>query len=176
MVTFGFARTHGPAGAPLSKEATRPCITTAQRAQRLIRQGILREHIFPRPQVTPGNLTEAPLCHSPRFPLVFFQILLTLSCARVSTMSRLLSCSAMRCSVQRAAPCGGGRTRKHGHLGCNFAIELHGSAPAGLILSDIQDRLCPLALRLLAHVLDGDAGHPKALCDVLIFEAVVGQQ
>src|SRR5262245_228135 len=107
MVTLGFARTHGQEGAHLANEETRPFIKTAQRSQRIIRPGQLIEHIFHLPQVTTCHLTDAPLFPSPGFPLVFFTMLLTLSCEIVSTLSRLISFSAMSCRVQRAAPCGG---------------------------------------------------------------------
>ena len=36
--------------------------------------------------------------------------------------------------------------------------------------------LVPFVVILLAPVIEGDAGHPENLCDVLIFAAVVGQQ
>src|SRR5262249_39818099 len=66
-----------------------------------------REHIFHMPQITPRHLPHAPLFHSPGRQFVFFKIVLTLSYEMVSTTSSFTSLSAIRCSVQRAAPGGG---------------------------------------------------------------------
>jgi hypothetical protein len=107
MVALCFSRTHGHDCPHVSNQETRPFIKTDQRSQRIIRQSILREYIFHMPQRTPRHLPDAPLFHSPGFQGVFFHILLTLSCEMVSTTSSLTSVSAIRCSVQRAAPCGG---------------------------------------------------------------------
>jgi hypothetical protein len=107
MGAWGFPRTHGQDGAPLANEETRPLITTDQWSQRIIRQGLLEEHVFHMPHITPRHLPDAPLGHSPGLRFTFFNIPRTLSCEMVGTASSLTRWSAIRCSVQRAAPWGG---------------------------------------------------------------------
>src|SRR6266540_4077007 len=107
MVSFRFSRTHGQESTHIVDEKTGAFVKTYEWMPWIIRELVLIEHIFPRPNVVSSHLPYAPLFREPRVEFGFFKVRLTLSCEIESMTAHATSVSAIMGSVQRAEPSGG---------------------------------------------------------------------
>ena len=74
MVPFRVSRTPRQDGTHIFDETTGTFVNTSPWMPRSIRELVLIEHLFHRPQVGPRNLTDAPLFREPRLECVFFNV------------------------------------------------------------------------------------------------------
>lgn len=106
IVPCRFAWFHGEWPKQVAQQLARTFLKTEQGMARIVRLSLLMQDICHLPEILPGNLPYTSPLGEPRFALVFFNACRTLSRQMDSMTLSATRRSAIKWSVQRAAPSG----------------------------------------------------------------------